>query len=368
MRTGTANLPLHPGKCPPWLFKRMKPMAGAITETIVLEHGQEEFLRRVSDPFWFQAFGCALGFDWHSSGLTTTVCGALKEGVEKEATGLVVCGGKGKTSMKTPQEIEKFGEELSLGTKSIENLVYSSRMSAKVDNTAVQDGYQLYHHLFIFTERGKWGVIQQGLNTCNRYARRYHWISEHVDSFVNEPHNAICCDRKGKNVLDMVSRDSKENRKVSVDLVKDSPERFFSPNSLERFFKAGNPPARKPERLDMPRNHFILNMGKRNLETLRKAHEIQPRNYEELLSIRGMGPKTVRALALVSELVYGTKACWKDPVKFSFAHGGKDGIPYPVNRETYDRSIGILKQGIEEARIGRKEKLGAIKRLAGFVS
>jgi len=362
MKTGTANLPLHPGKCPSRLFRRMKPMAGAIAEAIALEQGRDEFLRRISDPFWFQAFGCVLGFDWHSSGLTTTVCGALKEGLADRETGIAVCGGKGKTSVKTPQEIGNFGEDFSLRTADIERLVYSSRMSAKVDNTAVQDGYQLYHHMFIFTESGQWTVIQQGLNTENRYARRYHWLSDRLASFVNEPHKAICCDKEGGETLNMVSGESKDARKVSVDLVREGMERFLGPNTLERFFRK-----QPQEKLNMPGNHLILNMNKRNMETLRKAHEIQPDNYEELLSVRGMGPKTVRALALVSELVYGTKADWKDPVKFSFAHGGKDGIPYPVDRETYDRSIGILKQGIEEAKLGRKEKMRAVRRLGKFL-
>ncbi|MFQ5648230.1 MAG: DUF763 domain-containing protein, partial [Candidatus Aenigmatarchaeota archaeon] len=187
MRTGSADLPLHPGKCPPWLFKRMKFLGAGIAEAIVLEFGQKELLRRISDPFWFQGFGCVLGFDWHSSGLTTTVCGALKEGLNPGALGIAVCGGKGKTSRKTPLEIAQASEAFSLNTKRIDGLVCSSRLSAKVDNAALQDGYSLYHHVFFLTEKGDWAVVQQGMNSSNKYARRYHWLSDGLESFVEEP-------------------------------------------------------------------------------------------------------------------------------------------------------------------------------------
>lgn len=360
MRTGTANLPLHPGKCPPWLFKRMRPLAGAITEAIVTEYGQEEYLRRLSDPFWFQAFGSVLGFDWHSSGLTTTVCGALKEGVDREVTGISVCGGKGASSRKTPREIESSG----LPSKRIQELVQASRLSAKVDNTCVQDGYQLYHHLFVFTEKGKWAVIQQGMNETSRYARRYHWLSETLGSFVNEPQQAVCCDERREKALNMVAEGSREARKVSLDLIKDGPERIFRQfrGPLWRFFRK----EAKPRVLNMPETHLILNMHKRNLKTLKEAYEVQPENYQELLSVRGFGPKCVRALSLISQVIYGKEASWKDPVKYSFAHGGKDGIPYPVDRQAYDRSIEVLKTGLQEAKLGKREKMKALRKLKNF--
>jgi len=362
-RTGISDLPLHRGKAPPWLFSRMKKLAGGITEAIVLEYGQDEFLRRLSDPYWFQAFACVLGFDWHSSGVTTTATGALKEGLKPESIGIAFAGGKGKTSRKTPSEILSLGEKFSLSTKQIEGMQYSSRMSAKVDNTAIQDGYQLYHHFFVFTEKGKWSVIQQGMNPANKYARRYHWLSENVSSFVEEPHAGIACDSRGQTVLDMTARKSSETRKVSVDIVKETRDfsRFASKQSL-----LGDFLGQKEKILHMPKTHFILNMRKRDLETLRKAHEFQPENYENLLGIQGVGPKTVRSLALISEIIYGKPPSWEDPVKFSFAHGGKDGIPYPVDKPTYDRSIEILRNGIEQARLGQKERLGAIKRLNDF--
>lgn len=363
-QTGVASLPLHYGKAPPWLFKRMVKLAGGITKVIVQEYSQEEFLRRLSDPLWFQAFGCVLGFDWHSSGLTTTVTGALKESLKPEDSGLVICGGKGKASRKAPQEIQKIGGLFSLSTKDIEELKYSSRMSAKIDSAALQDGYQLYHHIFVFNEKGKWAVIQQGMNPKDHYARRYHWLSDNIQSFVEEPHSAIC-GRKEQDVLDMVARDSRDARKTSVDLVRDEPrklDRFFaSKNSLLGFLEPGT------KSLRMPRSHYIISMGKRNLETLQKAHDMQPKNYEELLAIKGVGPKSIRALALISDLIYGKPPSWKDPVRFSFAHGGKDGVPEPINKEIYDQSIEVLRTGIEQAKIGNKEKLLALKRLQGFI-
>jgi hypothetical protein len=362
MRTGVARLPLHYGSAPPWLFRRMVRLGRAISEVIVLEWGRKEFLERLADPFWFQAFGCVLGFDWHSSGLTTTVTGALKEAC-LEDLGFGVCGGKGKASRKAPGEILETGDRFSLGGKKIENLMHSSRMAAKVDSAAVQDSYQLYHHAFFFTEKGEWCVVQQGMNTQTRYARRYHWLSENVKSPVEEPHSAICCDKRGGRVLDMTAAESREAREASVAVVRDSPKEveklLCGRNCLQRF--SGQ------RVLVMPRSHYIAGMNKRNLETLKKAHEIQPRNYEELLGVKGLGPAGVRALALVSELVYGKPPSWKDPAGFSFAHGGKDGIPYPVDRKGYDRSVEVMESAIENAKLGSREKLSALKRLGGFL-
>jgi hypothetical protein len=363
-RTGVSDLPLHGGKAPAWLFKRMVPLARHITEAIVDEYSQWEFLKRVADPFWFQAFGCVLGFDWHSSGLSTTVTGALKDGLKDSQAGLAVCGGKGRASRRAPQEIVSGAEDLSLSQRRVDELVHASRLSAKVDNTALQDGYQLYHHCFMFTGRGTWCVVQQGMNPGNRYARRYHWLSGDVKSFVNEPHEGIACDRREKDVLNMVSRDSGEAREASIDMVRDSPARLqgylTGQSTLGDFVD-------QARRLHMPRSHYIIRMDRRNLESLRRAHEIQPENYEALLDIPGIGPKSVRALALIADLVYGKPASWEDPVKFSFSHGGKDGIPYPVDRRVYDKSIEVLRMGIEQARLGRRERLGALKRLEGFL-
>lgn len=363
MRTGVANLPLHTGQCPRWLFGRMKRLGGAMAEAIVLEYGQGEFLKRLSDPFWFQAFGCVLGFDWHSSGLSTTVCGALKESVNRLDVGVAIAGGKGKASRKAPSEIMEAGENFSLSDKKIQDLKYSSRMAAKVDSACVQDGYQLYHHSFFFSERGEWCVVQQGMNPGNKYARRYHWLSG-FESFVEEPHSGIASQKREESVLNMVARESGEAREVSLDLVRDNPNhirRFLTGQAgLGDFLGIG-------KALHMPRSHYIIGMGERELKTLQDAYEIQPKNYEELLSVRGIGPKSVRALALVSDLIYGKGPSWEDPARFSFAHGGKDGIPYPTDRKLLDSTTNTLKDAIESARIGNREKIGAIRRLQGFI-
>ena len=352
MRTGTANLPLHYGRTPRWLFERMKLLAREIAIVVVEEFGTAEMLRRLADPFWFQAFGCVLGFDWHSSGVTTTVCGALKEGLKglERELGLFVAGGKGATSRRTPQEIEAWGHELAVPPA---RLVYASRMAAKVDNTALQDGYQLYHHAFVFDREGRWCVVQQGMNTATRYARRYHWLSDSVRDFVCEPHTAICCDRTGT-PLNMVAAESEEARRVSTLLSQEKPERLVGE-------------LKKLRSLDLPRRHALL-LEDIHPDRLRgiflKTYERQPEDFERLLGMQGVGPKTIRALSLIAELVYGAKASFRDPVRYSFAHGGKDGHPYPVDRATYDRSIQILEKAIRQAKLGNREKLEAFGRLA----
>lgn len=355
MRTGIANLPLHYGKAPRWLFERMVKLSREVTLTIVMEFGPEEMLRRMSDPFWFQAFGCVLGFDWHSSGVTTTLCGALKESVKgmEQETGLYIAGGKGRASRQTPDEILHFGSSISADPQ---QLVYSSRMSAKVDNTAVQDGYQLYHHLFLFTQDGSWAVVQQGMNEANRYARRYHWLGETVADFVCEPHNAICSDSIGQ-ALNMVARESEPARQTVTDIVvTEKPEKLLAD-------------LKKLKTLDMPpRHHLTLEdiHPDRLSKILIKTHERSPENFEQLLGLEGVGPKTVRALSLISELVYGVAPSFRDPARFSFAHGGKDGYPFPVDRKTYDRSIELLGKAVRRAKIGEPEKLSALRRLSRF--
>jgi hypothetical protein len=367
-KTGIANLPLHGGKAPKWLFDRMVKLAEGIIELTVHEHGKDEFLRRVSNPFWFQALSCTLGFDWHSSGTTTVTCGAIKEAVKPLELGLAVAGGKGRVSRRTPMEIEELSKSFNFSDYRRDELIYSSRMSAKIDNTAIQDQHQLYHHNFLFTEEGKWAVIQQGLDINNRYARRYHWLSENVDDFVVEPHDAILSDLHLDSVLDMTSKNSENAKKISVDLVNDNPRKIHnlvaSPRpsfqkSIDEWIKNNDTGENNIKVLTMP--------TKINWNRLRDAYEVQPKNFEELISIKGIGPSTVRALALISELVYGEAPCWKDPVKFSFTVGGKDGVPYPVDRKTMDKSIEILKQGVTESKIGNQEKLKALKRLRKFV-
>jgi hypothetical protein len=351
-RTGIANLPLHYGKVPVWLFERMVKLAREIVIAIIADFGPEEMLRRLSHPYWFQAFGCVLGYDWHSSGVTTTLCGALKEGLkglEKEV-GLFVAGGKGKTSRRTPSEIEGWGSLISLNPAS---LVYASRMSAKVDSSAIQDSYQLYHHTFLFTTGGSWAVVQQGMNETTRYARRYHWLGEGVNDFVNEPHSAILSEAKGR-ALNLVAIESEPARTTITDIAtEEKPQNVLAE-------------LKKLKTLNLPPHHY-LSTHDLHPDSLSKillsTYERQPSNFEQLLGLKGVGLKTIRALSLIAELVYGIPPSYRDPARYSFAHGGKDGIPYPVDRKTYDQSIELLRKAIFRAKLGIKEKNEAMNRL-----
>ena len=369
-RTGLANLPLHGGKAPSWLTVRMRKLAKEIADIMIDEYGATTFIERLSDPYWFQAFGCVLAYDWHSSGVTTVVTGILKTAITPEEHGVAICGGKGKTSKKTPNDIAEAGEKFGFSEETVNALTYSSKMAAKVDNTAIQAGYQLYHHAFLVTREAKWGVIQQGMCELDSSARRYHWLSENVTDFVVEPENAIVGDAKRQTALNMVSKTSAGARKASVDLAKEPTRKLMNliqaaakpinQSSLQNWMPRTDDPWRQTlSSLNMPRNI--------NWDTLSRVYEFQPRNYEELLSVKGVGPATVRGLALVAELVYGEKPCWEDPVKFSFAFGGKDGVPYPVDRKAMDESIQILKQSVQEAKIWEKEKLHSLERLRRFV-
>jgi len=369
-RTGVANLPLHGGKAPSWLTVRMRKLAKEIANIIIEEQGTDIFLQRLSDPFWFQAFGCVLAYDWHSSGVTTVVTGILKGAISPEEHGIAVCGGKGKTSRKTPSDIAIAGKKFGFSEETVNALTYDSRMAAKVDNTAVQAGYQLYHHAFLVTRDEKWAVIQQGMSEEDRSARRYHWLSEKVTDFVVEPQNAIVGNMKRPIALNMVAKDSEAARKASVDLSKEptgklmnliqSTAKPLNQASLQDWLpKTDNPWQQTLSTLNMPRNI--------NWDTLSRVYEFQPKNYEELLSIKGVGPATVRGLSLVAELVYGEEPSWQDPVKFSFAYGGKDGVPYPVDRKAMDESIQILKQSVQQAKIGDNEKLRSLQRLRQLV-
>ena len=367
-RVGSAVLPLHGGHAPGWLISRMKRLAAGIITVIVDEYGRDELLRRLSDPFWFQSLGCVLGFDWHSSGVTTVLTGVLREAVDPPSLGVAVCGGKGKRSKNTPNEIHQYGFLFKLSEEQISRLEYASKLTAKVDNAAMQVGYPLYHHAFIMTADGKWAVVQQGLDSADRTARRYHWVSEHVSSFVVEPHDAIVGNAIRPIALNMTSRSSEESRRISVDLIKDGVSKLrhdvlslrqdnqtvlteWMPHPANRRYTA--------ETLQMPRRI--------DWDVVRQAYDLQPTNYEELLSIRGIGPGVVRALALVSQIIYGAKPSWQDPVKFSFALGGKDGVPFPVDRVSYDQTIHNLNHLIETARLEGTEKYAALERLRTII-
>jgi hypothetical protein len=342
----------------------MQKLAKEMTTIIVDEYGVEAFLKRVSDPFWFQALGCVLGYDWHSSGVTTVLTGVLKTAVNKTELGLTVCGGKGKTSRKTPAEIEQLGEKYGFSSSKLDSLVYASRMSAKVDSTAVQAGYPLYHHAFFVTERGDWAVVQQGINTEDKSARRYHWLSENVKDFVVEPHDAVVGDTKREAVLDMTAKKSEGCRKASTDIAKEKPKKLknlilsirpLQQKSLQEWLPTAPKKEYSIDAFALPRSL--------NWKAVKRAYDFQPKNYEELLGIKGVGPATVRALALVSDLVYGEKPCWEDPIKYSFCVGGKDGVPYPVDKPTYDETIELLENAVKQAKVGDKTKLNAVKRL-----
>jgi hypothetical protein len=351
-RTGFAHLPLHGGKAPRWLFERMVLLSREIVVFLVSEFGTAEVLRRLSDPYWFQAFGCVLGFDWHSSGVTTTVCGALKQGLRDVDAGIFVTGGKGATSRKTPSEIATACERIG---RDPQPLVYASKISAKVDNSAVQDGYQLYHHAFVFTKEGQWCIVQQGMNDANSMARRYHWLSDNVTTYVNEPHAAICCDTTA-DTLNLVASDSAAVRDASAKLAAERPEVTLK--------ALGHLPL-----LEMPRRHEVAKADinpKYLQKILVRTYEAAPRDFEALLTIEGVGAKTLRALALTSELIFGTEASRKDPARFSFAHGGKDGTPFPVDRPTYDKTIEVMRDALNRANIDRSEKVSAFRRLAAF--
>jgi hypothetical protein len=332
----------------------MVQLAREISIHIVSEFGSEEMLRRLSDPFWFQAFGCVLGFDWHSSGVTTTVTGAVKEGIRglERDLGLYAGGGKGAASRKTPQEITEACERLSVDPRP---LVYASRMAAKVDSAAVQDGYQLYHHAFFFTKSGSWCVVQQGMNDENGMARRYHWLDATVRSYVNEPHAAVCAQAVAE-TLNLVAGESEPVRDASAELSRGKPEVVLSAlNQLPV--------------LSMPRRHAVM-IADINPQYLQKillrTYDRAPENFETLLGMEGVGARTLRALALVSEIIYGTPASTRDPARFSFAHGGKDGTPFFVDTGTYDKTIEVLRTAVTRAGIDRSERVKALKRLVKF--
>ncbi|MCM8799692.1 MAG: DUF763 domain-containing protein [Candidatus Omnitrophica bacterium] len=379
IQRGIATFSLDYGRCPRWLFERMVKLGRNILEIIIKEYSPEEFVKRIADPVWFQSLGTVLAFDWNSSGLTTILTAALKEairGKEKEF-GIFICGGKGRTSRKTPDEIKNWADILSLPSYQVNNLVYNSRMSAKVDSCLVQDGFQIYHHSFFFTKKGNWSVVQQGMNTVNQTARRYHWYSENIKDLVCEPHSGIITQIKVP-TLNLVAKESESNRKISTELVKGnfssllkdieilrkhSDElsktlsfrlggRQFTFLSLENKEFCTHPVLEE----DFSKNFYLKKI-------LYKLCEEKPSNYEELLSKEGVGPKTIRALSLVSEVIYGAKPSYQDPARYSFAHGGKDRIPYPVDRKTYDSTIDFFTRIVSKMKLGYYEKNKIILRL-----
>jgi hypothetical protein len=347
-RSGSADLPLHYGYVPVWLAERMAKLGLAVVENIVLDYGKDEVLRRLSDPFWFQSLGAVMGMDWHSSGITTSVMGALKRAVNPHSRdlGIYICGGKGKYSKQTPGELLRISETTGLDGN---YLVRCSKLSAKVDNTAIQDGFQLYTHNFILSSSGNWAVVQQGMSDITSTARRYHWHSEGLTSFVDDPHTFIYGQNTGE-ILNMADKLADGSRKGVMQIAGENPEYML----------------KEINKLVMPAHHDVKAKDvdmKRLGAVLWLAHEQQPKDFEGLLLLQGLGPRTLQSLALVSEVIHGTPSRFKDPARFSFAHGGKDGHPFPVPVKVYDETIGVLQNAIYKAKLGISEKNEAIKRL-----
>ncbi|HEX8654516.1 MAG TPA: DUF763 domain-containing protein [Allosphingosinicella sp.] len=365
-RSGSADLPLHGGRVPAWLGQRMARLGAVMSEAIVLHYGRDELLRRLSHPFWFQSFGAVMGMDWHSSGITTSVIGALKRGLNPLAgeLGIHVCGGRGKHSRATPAELTAVGERVGVDGAA---LARASRLVAKVDSAAVQDGFDLYLHGFIVADDGKWAVVQQGMNGSSRTARRYHWLSEGLESFLDAPHTAIEGRRQGE-IVNLTDVRAARSRDAQLELLAElGPDRLArEAAALTAGTVTGNCPQLLLPHLVMPDHHDVRadDVIMRRLHgTLAAAAEAGPKDFPELLLTQGVGARTVRSLAMVAEVIHGAPCRFADPARFSLAHGGKDRHPFPVPTKVYDKTIGVLKSAVEQAKLGRDEKLGAIRRL-----
>jgi uncharacterized protein len=366
-RTGSADLPLHSGRVPHWLGNRMSRLGAVIAEAIVHHYGRDELLRRLAHPFWFQSLGAVMGMDWHSSGITTSVIGALKRGLApiEGDLGIHVCGGRGKHSRRTPEELVSIGDRVGIDG---DGLAKTSRLVAKVDSAAVQDGFDLYLHAFIVTDDAKWVVVQQGMNGDRRQARRYHWLSEGLKDFVEEPHSAIEGPDQGE-IINLTDRRAAASRFAQVDLlsslgpdgvVKELATRSGIGKREQTSAQALLPHLIMPEHHDVRSGDVVM---RRLRGSLAAAASAGPSNFPELLLVQGVGARTVAALALVAEVVHGAPCRFSDPARFSFAHGGKDRHPFPVPLRIYDETIEVLKSAVRNARLGREEKLGALKRL-----
>ncbi len=347
-RSGSADLPLHYGYVPSWLAERMAKLGLAITETLISEYGKAEVLRRLSDPFWFQSLGAVMGMDWHSSGITTSVMGALKRAINPHAKrlGIYICGGKGKSSRRAPEEILRVCESTGMNG---DQMIRCSKLSAKVDNTVVQDGFQLYMHSFVLSDEGQWTVIQQGMSPGTSTARRYHWHSGDLRSFVDEPHTAICGLNQGI-ILNLADKMASPARDAVLTVTREKPELMMQ----------------DIQQLVLPSHHDVRTEDvdlKRLGAVLWLAHDRQPSDFEELLLLEGVGPRTLQSLALVSEVIHGTPTRFRDPARFAFAHGGKDGHPFPVPIKVYDETISIMQTAVYKSGIGQSDKQEAIRKL-----
>jgi hypothetical protein len=351
-RSGIADLPLHGGRVPPWLAERMTTLGTAIVESVLHHYGTSELLSRLSDPFWFQALGCVMGMDWHSSGITTSVLGALKRGLNPRAheLGLYICGGRGRHSRNTPDELRAVAERRGLDG---EALVRTSRLTARVDNNAIADGFQIYLHTFVVSAAGEWAVVQQGMNERSGMARRYHWHSQTVRDFTSQPHTAIVGEYQGE-IMNLVDAAATPAQDALLAITRERPDATLA----------------EVRRMVLPRHHDVRAEDidlKRLGAVLAVAHEREFHDFASLLLLEKLGPRTLQSLALVAEVVHGTPSRFSDPARFSFAHGGKDGHPFPVPLKTYDESIGVLRRSLDSAKLGDTEKLDGFRRLNGFV-
>jgi hypothetical protein len=384
-RSGIATFTLDYGKCPPWLFQRMVKLGREMTQVLIAEYGADEFIKRIADPVWFQSLGTVLAFDWNASGLTTILTAALKEAIrgQEKDLGVFIAGGKGKTSRRTPDEITNWGEKLNLPGPKTQSLVYGSKMAAKVDSALVQDGFQIYHHSFFFSRGGAWTVVQQGMNIGNQTARRYHWHSENIKDLVCEPHTGIISDKRQKTALNLTAKQSEKTREVSTELVASG---YHSLMKDIQILRKHSSELHKTLALKISSPHGDADLVKLlKLENIEFQHhpveaedfsksrylekilwqvcDQQPENYEKLLAIKGVGPKTMRALALTAEVIYGARPSYEDPARYSFAHGGKDATPYPVDKKTYDQTIEIMKNAVQKTKLPFSEKRKIIERL-----
>jgi hypothetical protein len=366
-RSGSADLPLHNGRVPPWLAGRMALLGAIISEAIVHHYGREELLKRLAHPFWFQSFGAVMGMDWHSSGITTSVIGALKRGLAplEGELGIHVCGGRGQQSRRTPDELTALADRIGFDGAS---LVRASRLVAKIDSSAVQDGFDLYLHGFVVTDDAKWTVIQQGMNGDRRQARRYHWLSEGLENFVDAPHSAIDGTNQGE-IVNLTDRMAAPSRSAQLDLIADlGPDKVVHEYALLSGEEGHEEDEAQPALpyLFMPAHHDVRagNVFLRRLHgTLAAAAERAPVDFPELLLTPGVGARTVEALAMVAEVLHGTPCRFADPARFSLAHGGKDRHPFPVPLKVYDETIRVLRSAVDKAKLGQDDRLTAIRAL-----
>lgn len=366
MRTGVATMTLDYGVCPAWLFQRMARLGRIIALAIVSEFGSNELIKRLADPVWFQSLGTLMAFDWNASGLTIVAMAAMKEalrGLEKEAD-IFICGGKGKTSRKTPEQITSWSWEIGFDQRASDHLVYTSKAAAKVDSALIQDGFTLYHHNFIFNKKGAWAVVQQGMNTKIGRARRYHWLGEMVKNFLEEPHTGIATQAKLPTVLDLTSKKSKDNKETTLAIIKDERSLYRSLQIL-----AEPKTSYQLKILDLPgiefHNHPVEDefLHPQLRKTISKVVVAKPNSFERLLMTPGVGPRTIRALSLVSEVIYGAKPSYEDPARYSFSFGGKDGTPYPVDRMTYDRTLSVLEKAVSKSNLYFREKDETLRKI-----